>query len=75
VALSSMPVRAKRLLVATGVMTIALGVLIFRLWPSFPLVALAEVSQGITGGACLGPGSLLLPSDWSVTPGCRNGLG
>ena len=48
-------VRAKRLLVATGVMTIALGVLIFRLWPSFPLVALAEMLQGMTGGA-LGPG-------------------
>jgi len=47
--------RAKRLLVATGVMTIALSVLIFRLWPSFPLVALAEVLQGITGGV-LGPG-------------------
>ena len=43
-------VRAKRLLVATGVVTVALSVLIFRLWPSFPLVALAEVLQGITGG-------------------------
>jgi len=32
-------VRAKRLLVATGVVTIGLGVLMFRLWPSFPLVA------------------------------------
>ena len=66
-------VRAKRPLVATGVVTIALSVLIFRLWPSFPLVALAEVLQGITGGV-LGPGSLLLPWDWSVTPGYRNGL-
>src|SRR6516165_11408701 len=47
--------RAKRLLVATGVVTIALSVLIFRLWPCFPLVALAEVLQGITGGV-LGPG-------------------
>ena len=47
-------VRAKRLLVATGVVTIALSILIFRLWPSFPLVALAEVLQGITGGV-LGP--------------------
>ena len=35
--------------------TIALSILIFRLWPSFPLVALAEVLQGITG-AVLGPG-------------------
>ena len=42
-------VRAKRLLVATGVVTIALSILIFRLWPSFPLVAIAEVLQGITG--------------------------
>jgi len=48
-------VRAKRLLVATGVVTIGLDVLMFRLWPSFPLVALAEVLQGITGGV-LGPG-------------------
>jgi len=48
-------VRAKRLLVATGVVTIASSVLIFRLWPSFQLVALAEVLQGITGGV-LGPG-------------------
>jgi hypothetical protein len=47
-------VRAKRLLVATGVVTVAFSVLIFRLWPSFPLVALAEVLQGITGGV-LGP--------------------
>jgi MFS family permease len=46
--------RAKRLLVATGVVTVALSVVIFRLWPSFPLVALAEVLQGITGGV-LGP--------------------
>jgi MFS family permease len=47
-------VRAKRLLVATGVVTIALSVLIFRLWPSFLLVAFAQVLQGITGGV-LGP--------------------
>ena len=47
-------VRAKRLLVAAGVMTIALSTLIFRLWPSFALVALAQVLQGITGGV-LGP--------------------
>jgi len=47
-------VKAKRLLVATGVVTVALSTLIFRLWPSFPLVALAEVLQGITGGI-LGP--------------------
>src|SRR5262249_44955684 len=47
-------VRAKRLLVATGVATIAVSALIFWLWPSFPLVALAEVLQGITGGV-VGP--------------------
>jgi MFS family permease len=46
--------RAKRLLVATGVVTVALSALIFRLWPNFPLVALAEVLQGVTGGV-LGP--------------------
>ena len=40
--------------VATGVLTVALSTLIFRLWPSFPLVALAEVLQGVTGGV-LGP--------------------
>jgi MFS family permease len=47
-------VRAKRLLVTIGVVTVAASVLVFRLWPSFPLVALAEVFQGITGGV-LGP--------------------
>jgi MFS family permease len=55
VARSSMPCGRKRLLVATGVVTIALSILIFRLWPSFPLVAIAEVLRGITG-AVLGPG-------------------
>ena len=48
-------VRAKRLLVGTGVVIVALSTLILGLWPSFPLVALAEVLQGITGGV-LGPG-------------------
>jgi MFS family permease len=47
-------VRAKRLLVATGVVTIAVSALIFRVWPSFPLVGLAEALQGITGGV-VGP--------------------
>lgn len=47
--------RAKRLLVATGVLIVALSVVILRLWPTFALVALAEVLQGITGGV-LGPG-------------------
>src|SRR5215471_1544087 len=48
-------VQAKRLLLAITVVTIALSSLIFYLWPSFPVVALAEVLQGITGGV-LGPG-------------------
>jgi len=48
-------VRAKRLLLTIAVVTIALSSLIFYLWPSFPVVALAEVLQGITGGV-LGPG-------------------
>jgi MFS family permease len=47
-------VRRKRLLVAIGVVTVALSALIFRLWPSFPLVTLAQISQGMTGGF-LGP--------------------
>ena len=64
-------VRAKRLLVATCVVAVALSALIFPLWPSFSLVAFAEVLQGITGGI-LGRRLLLLPSDWSATPGWRN---
>jgi MFS family permease len=47
-------VRAKWLLVAAGVVSIVLAILIFRFWLSFPMVALAEVLQGITGGV-LGP--------------------
>jgi MFS family permease len=47
-------VRAKRLLVATDVVTVALSVVIFRLWPNLPLVALAEIFQAATGGV-LGP--------------------
>ncbi len=47
-------VRSKRLLAAACVVIVAVSVLILRLWPSFPLVALAEVLQGITGGV-LGP--------------------
>ena len=43
-------VRAKRLLVGAGVVTVALSIMILRLWPIFPLVALAEALQGITGG-------------------------
>ena len=47
-------VRAKRLLAGTCVVTVALSILIFRLWPSLLLVALAQVLQGVTGGV-LGP--------------------
>jgi MFS family permease len=47
-------VRSKRLLVAIGVVTVALSILILRLWPSFSPVTLAQVLQGITGGV-LGP--------------------
>jgi len=46
--------RAKRLLVAICVIIVASSTLVFRLWPSFPIVAVAEVLQGITGGV-LGP--------------------
>jgi MFS family permease len=48
-------VKAKRLLVATGVVAVALSILIFYFWPNFLPVALAEVLQGITGGV-LGSG-------------------
>ena len=44
----------KRLLVAIGVVTVALSVVIFRFWPVLPLLALAEILQGVTGGV-LGP--------------------
>src|SRR6516165_3593762 len=47
-------VRAKRLLIAAGTVIVAFSIAIFSLWPSFPVVALAEVLQGITGGV-LGP--------------------
>src|SRR5689334_9497643 len=48
-------VKAKRLLVATGVVAVALSILIFYFWPNFLPVALAEALQGITGGV-LGSG-------------------
>jgi MFS family permease len=48
-------VRAKRLLVATGVLIVAFSALLFWLWPTFRMVAAAEVLQGITSGI-LGPG-------------------
>jgi MFS family permease len=48
-------VRSKRLLVATGIVAVALSILVFYLWPTFLPVAFAEVLQGITGGV-LGSG-------------------
>jgi MFS family permease len=48
-------VRSKRLLVATGIVAVALSILIFYFWPTFLPVALAELVQGITGGV-LGSG-------------------
>jgi sugar phosphate permease len=54
--------RSKRLLVATGVVTVALSTLILRLWPTFPLVALAEVLQGATAG-------VLVPGVFAITLG------
>jgi hypothetical protein len=48
-------VRSKRLLVAAGIVAVALSILIFYFWPSFLPVALAEVVVGITGGV-LGSG-------------------
>ena len=48
-------VRAKRLLVAIGVVTVAASIVIFSFWPRFVPVAVAEVFHGITGGV-LGSG-------------------
>jgi MFS family permease len=48
-------VRRKRRLIATGVLAVALSALMFWLWPTFPVVAAAEMLQGLTGGV-LGPG-------------------
>jgi MFS family permease len=47
-------VRAKRVLVVAGVVVVALSALILLILPKFPLVAVAQVLQGITGGV-LGP--------------------
>jgi len=44
-------VRAKRALTATCVVTLALSALILRLWPSFPLVALAQALKLPDGAA------------------------
>jgi MFS family permease len=52
-------VRAKRLLIATGVVTVALSILVFYFWPSFLPVSFAEVLQGMTGGV-LGSGVVAL---------------
>jgi MFS family permease len=47
-------VRSKRLLVAISVVAVAVSILILRLWPSFSMVTLAQVLQGMTLGV-LGP--------------------
>ena len=52
-------VRAKRLLIAIGVVTVASSILIFYFWPSFLPVVLAEALQGSTGGV-LGSGVVAL---------------
>jgi MFS family permease len=43
-------VRSKRIVVALGAGMVAAGALIIAVWPSFPLVLVALVLQGITGG-------------------------
>ena len=43
-------IRSKRVAVALGAGTVAAGALIIAIWPSFPLVLVALVLQGITGG-------------------------
>ena len=48
-------VRSKRLLIAVGVVMLALAALLFVLWPSVPFVFVAAVLQGASGGV-LGPG-------------------
>jgi MFS family permease len=58
--------RSKQLLVAVGVVTVAVGALIFVIQPSFLLVAVAEALQGVTG-------SSPSPSAWSATPPWRSG--
>jgi MFS family permease len=43
-------IRSKRIAVALGAGMVAAGALIIAAWPSFPLVLVALVLQGITGG-------------------------
>jgi MFS family permease len=43
-------VRSKRIAVALGAAMVAAGALIIAVWPTFPLVLVALVVQGITGG-------------------------
>jgi MFS family permease len=46
--------RSKRFLVALGVSVVALGALVIAFWPTLPVVFVALVLQGLTGGF-LGP--------------------
>jgi MFS family permease len=43
-------IRSKRVVIALGAAMIAAGALIIALWPSFPLVLVALLLEGITGG-------------------------
>ena len=43
-------IRSKRIAVALGSTVVAAGALIIALWPTFPLVLVALVLQGVTGG-------------------------
>ena len=43
-------IRSKRILVALGAAMVAAGALTIALWPTFPLVLVALVLQGVTGG-------------------------
>jgi MFS family permease len=62
-------IRSKRVAVALGAGMVAAGALIIAIWPSFLLVLVALVLQGITGGF-LGASAWLAmqrsPSGWDV---------
>ena len=47
-------VRRKRLLVAIGILMIAASTILLALWPNFPIVLVAEILHGATGGI-IGP--------------------
>ena len=47
-------VRRKRLLVAIGILMTAASAILLALWPNFPIVLVAEILHGATGGI-IGP--------------------